>query len=93
MSKRTMTEAERQTARFTLLTPAEVAERLDGVSADTVRSWCGGGWLQHVDLRRPGARKATYAIDLAWVEAFIAKGGARVFVSGEVRPYWWEKAA
>jgi hypothetical protein len=88
-----ITEAERQTARFSLLTPAQVAERLDGVSADTVRHWCAGGWLRHVDIRRPGARSATYLIDAAWVEAFIAKGGARAFVSGEVRPFWWEGKA
>jgi hypothetical protein len=88
-----MSEAERQQARYTLLTPAEVAERIDGASADTVRSWCVAGWLQHVDIRRPGARSATYRIAWEAVEQFLAKGGARVFVSGEVRPYWWEGKA
>jgi hypothetical protein len=88
---RTTNEADRQQARFTLLTPADVAARLDGVGADTVRSWCKAGWLQHVDFRRPGARSPSYGIAWEWAEAFVAKGGARVFVNGAVRPYWWER--
>lgn len=66
---RITSEADRQQARFNLLTPAEVAARLDNVSADTVRHWCAGGWLRHVDIRRPGARTATYLVEWGAVDA------------------------
>lgn len=90
---RDMTEADRQQARFAGLSPAQVAERLDGVSADSVRSWCAAGWLQHVDWRRPGARTPTYSIRWEWVQEFVARGGAHAFVTGRVKPYWWEQSA
>jgi hypothetical protein len=90
---RITTEAERQTARYALLTPAQVADQLECVSADTVRSWCKHGWLQHVDFRRPKARTPSFGIAPEWVAAFVAKGGARAFVSGEVKAYWWERSA
>jgi hypothetical protein len=90
---RVTTEADRQTARYALLTPAQVADQLECVSADTVRSWCKHGWLQHVDFRRPKARTPSFGIDWAWVEAFIAKGGATAFVSGDAKPNWWKRHA
>jgi hypothetical protein len=78
MKGRILTEAEREVARYNLLTTGEVAARLSqtNVDADTVRSWCAEGRLKSVDGRKQGATRPYYLIDWCWVEDFIEAGGA-----------------
>lgn len=73
-------EAERLSAAYTCLTPAEVAATYyagpDGkprVSADTVRSWMADGLLCAIDVSAAGAKRATYVTRPEWVEEFIAR--------------------
>lgn len=85
MVKRTASAAEIARARYNLLTPAMVAERLqaDGVSgkdritADTVRSWIEEGdptlRLRALDLRSPGATRPRYFLEWEWVEDFLER--------------------
>ena len=82
--KRT-TAADREYARYNLLTPAMVAERLqaagaagkDRITADTVRSWIEDPdperRLRALDLRSPGATRPRYFLEWAWVEDFLAR--------------------
>lgn len=71
--KRTLTPAEREEARYNLLTTGQVAARLsdDNVNAETVRSWIDAGELRAVDIRRPGAKRPTWMVDWSWVEEFL----------------------
>lgn len=83
--KRTATAADREYARYNLLTPAMVADRLqaagavgkDRITADTVRSWIEetdpGRRLRALDLRSPGATRPRYFLEWAWVEDFLAR--------------------
>lgn len=75
---RILTEAERQVARYNLLTTTQVADRLSekNIDGDTVRAWCRAGWLKSVDGRKPGSTQPYYLIDWDWVEQFISEGGA-----------------
>lgn len=85
IAKRTATAAERAHARYNLLTPAQVAARLqdggavgkDRITADTVRSWIEetdpDRRLRALDLRSPGATRPRYFLEWAWVEDFLAR--------------------
>lgn len=83
--KRTATAAEREHARYNLLTPAMVADRLqaagaagkDRITADTVRSWIEDPdperRLRALDLRSPGATRPRYFLEWEWVEDFLMR--------------------
>lgn len=66
---RTISEAERQTARFNRMSPAKAAKIL-GVSAAQVRTYIEDGELKARDFAKHGAKKPYYLIDPADVEAF-----------------------
>ena len=84
ITKRT-TAADREFARYNLMTPAMVAARLqddgaagkDRITADTVRSWIEeedpARRLRALDLRSPGATRPRYFLEWAWVEDFLAR--------------------
>lgn len=79
MSKRTVTEADRQTARYTMLTTGRAAELLEAegvggeerLTGDTVLSWIKGGHLRARDLRKPGAKRPTYYTTREWIDEFL----------------------
>lgn len=85
ITKRTATAAERAHARYNLLTPAMVADRLqaagavgkDRITADTVRSWIEETdperRLRALDLRSPGATRPRYFLEWEWVEDFLER--------------------
>ena len=85
IAKRTATAADREYARYNLLTPAMVADRLqaagaagkDRITADTVRSWIEDPdperRLRALDLRSPGATRPRYFLEWEWVEDFLAR--------------------
>lgn len=76
MSKRTVTEAERQHGRYNLLTTGDVAERLsdEHITADTVRSWIESeNGLEAVDLRRKGATRPAWYVRWESVEEFLRR--------------------
>lgn len=82
ITKRTLTEADRQQARYNLLTPGAVANRLQEmmgaadpkakITPDTVRSWIEDEReefrLQAVDCRSANADRPRWFVDWAWVE-------------------------
>ena len=55
----------------TILTVADVSERY-GVGQHTVLAWIASGTLAAVDVRRPGAKRATWRILPAAIGAFEA---------------------
>lgn len=81
LSKRTSSEAARQMARYNLLTPAAVAERLQDlegetdpkarITADTVRSWIEDERpafrLRAIDMRSAGATRPRWFTEWTWV--------------------------
>ena len=79
IAKRTATEAERAHARYNLLTPKMVAERLQAegalgkerLTADTVRSWIEDERpefrLRAVDMRSAGATRPRWFLEWEWV--------------------------
>lgn len=76
---RVLTEAERELARFNLLTTGDVAARLSdrNIDGDTVRSWITDPnperRLRAVDCRKPGAVRPYWMIEWAWVESFLER--------------------
>lgn len=90
-----LSEAERQRARFNLLTTGEVADRMseDHITSDTVRSWCDAGWMRCVDGRKAGTKRPYYLMEWEWVQEFVAKGGAQAFLARNDEPWWWLDAA
>lgn len=66
---RTISEAERQQARFTRISPAKAGEML-GMSAEQIRGFIEDGELRARDFSRKGAKKPYYLLDPADVEAF-----------------------
>lgn len=77
---RITTEAERQQARFNLMTPGQIAARLvaeeyaaeGAISAETVRSWCPDTVpatyrLRAVDCRKTGAKRPAWMARWEWV--------------------------
>lgn len=79
LTGRVLMEAERQQARYQLLTTGEVAARLSStnIDADTVRSWIEAGWLKAVDCRKKDATRPYWMIEWAWVETFIRERSNR----------------
>lgn len=89
MTKRTRTEAERQQARYNLLTPSAVADRLQNLSSDpnpkakitpdTVRGWIEDARprfrLRAVDMRGEGAARPRWFTEWEWVEDFLNRRG------------------
>lgn len=85
VAKRTATAADRAYARYNLMTPAQVAARLqdgdaagkDRITADTVRSWIEDPRpeyrLRALDLRSPGADRPRWFLEWEWVEEFLAR--------------------
>lgn len=85
MARRTATPAEIARARYNLLTPGQVAARLqaDGaegrerITADAVRSWIEeenpARRLRALDLRSPGSTRPRYFLEWEWVEDFLER--------------------
>lgn len=75
---RVASEAERQRARYNMLTTGQIAARLSeqNIEADTVRSWIAVGWIKGIDARKPGASRPHYMATWEAVEEFISQGGA-----------------
>jgi len=87
LTKRTTSEAERQMARYNLLTPAAVAQRLQAlhgevgpksrITADTIRSWIEDERpeyrLRAIDMRSAGATRPRWFTEWAWVEDCLAR--------------------
>lgn len=83
--RRTATPAEIARARYNLMTPAQVASRLqaegasgkDRITADAVRSWIEeeepARRLRALDLRSPGATRPRYFLEWEWVEDFLER--------------------
>lgn len=87
-TKRTRTEADRQTARYTMWTTGRAAEELNAlgvggterIDADTVRGWIVAwiegdheGGLQGGDFRRAGASRPQYMTTPEYVDAFVRR--------------------
>lgn len=62
-------EAEREQARYTLLSIADVAERT-GVGSDQVAGWIHDGELTAMDVSKKGAKRRTYMVRPEWLEDF-----------------------
>ena len=74
---RITTEADRQVARFNLLTPGQIAARLadETIDSERVRSWMEepdpARRLRAVDCRRRGAPRPAWMAEWSWVVAFV----------------------
>lgn len=68
---RTVSEQDRQRARFNWLTPREAGERLGGMNAGKVRALIAAGHLTAVNMN-PGGR-AEWRIAPEWVEAYLER--------------------
>lgn len=87
IAKRTATAADREYARYNLLTPSEVARRLqeqgggrsakERITADTIRSWIEDPReefrLRAVDARSAGADRPRWFTTWEWVEDCLAR--------------------
>ena len=68
--------ADREFARYNLLTPAMVAARLsdEAITAATVRGWIEAeNGLRAVDLRTAGATRPAWFMEWAWVIEFLGR--------------------
>lgn len=80
--RRITTEAERQQARYNLLTTQQVADRLSdsNITGDTVRSWIEDeeNGLRAVDCRKKEATRPFWLVEWAWVEDFLSRRSRNV---------------
>jgi predicted site-specific integrase-resolvase len=70
---RTTTEAERQRALYTYLTPAEAGERMGGMSAATVLEHIRAGKIKAVPVSRPNAKRRRWRVAAEWIEEWLER--------------------